>query len=52
MNRYEENANTHSAHLLIYAIGTNGQLVFVDDVPNGKQCGCVCPACNEPLVAK
>lgn len=25
MNRYEENANTHSAHLLIYAIGTNGQ---------------------------
>ena len=27
-------------------------MVRVDDVPNGKACGCVCPACRVALVAK
>lgn len=42
----------HQALLLSYAIGTNGNLVHIDNVANGKKCGCFCPACQEPLVAK
>ena len=26
--------------------------MFVDDVPTGKGCNCVCPGCNEKLIAK
>ena len=31
-----------------------GELVHVDDAPNGKACGCVCPdpGCGQPLVAR
>lgn len=33
---------------------TTGELVHVDDAPNGKACGCVCPdpACSQPLIAR
>ena len=27
-------------------------IVYVDDVPNGKECHCVCPSCGAALVAK
>ncbi|MCH6236810.1 competence protein CoiA family protein [Cognataquiflexum rubidum] len=37
--------------LLTYAL-KNGVLTHVLDVPNGKECGCLCPKCLEPLVAK
>ncbi len=30
----------------------SGQLVHVDTVPRGRRCGCICPACEAPLVAK
>lgn len=42
----------HQTLLLSYAIDTNGNLVHIDNVANGKKCGCFCPACKEPLVAK
>lgn len=29
-----------------------GQLIDVDSVQSGKSCGCVCPCCKTPLVAK
>lgn len=29
-----------------------GRIVHVDDVPNGAACGCVCPNCREPLIAR
>jgi len=37
---------------LIYALNTNGRMVHVDSVPNGTDCGCVCPKCHQPLIAK
>lgn len=36
---------------LIYAL-KDGNIVSIDDVPNGKECGCVCPACGDELIAR
>ena len=35
-----------------YAMNSNNELVFVDHVANGKNCGCFCPNCKEQMVAK
>lgn len=35
---------------LIYAL-KDGNIVSIDDVPSGKECGCVCPACGGELIA-
>lgn len=35
-----------------YGLDKNNNLVCVDDVPNGLDCGCVCPACKVDLIAK
>lgn len=32
--------------------GSERELLSIDDVPNGNKCGCVCPECGAPLVAK
>ena len=37
---------------LKYALNTKGELVHIDSVPNGNDCGCICPACKKPLQAK
>lgn len=37
---------------LTYAFNEKNELVHVDSVPNGNQCGCVCPYCKKPLWAK
>lgn len=37
---------------LIYAIGSQNDFVYVDDVAKGLACNCYCPACKERLVAK
>lgn len=37
---------------LPYALNSHNELVHVDDVPTGKECGCICPHCKAPLVAK
>lgn len=39
------------AHL-IYALNRSGELVSVDTVPNGNDCGCICPSCKDKLCAK
>lgn len=38
--------------LIKYALDANNNLMFVDNVPNGLECGCVCPGCKEKLIAK
>lgn len=35
-----------------WAEDKNGKMVYVDDVPGGASCGCVCPSCREKLVAR
>jgi hypothetical protein len=37
---------------LTYAINQEGELVHVDSVPNGNECGCKCPNCGSNLCAK
>jgi len=37
---------------LTYAINQNGDLVHVDSVPNGNECGCICPHCKSAVCAK
>lgn len=36
---------------LIYAM-KNGVATYIEDVESGLKCGCTCPSCGEPLVAK
>lgn len=42
--------------MLTYGLkeGTTNKLLHIDseDVPNGKSCGCVCPHCHHPLIAR
>lgn len=38
--------------LLTYGLNKDNSLAFIEDVPNGLACGCVCPCCKEPLIAK
>lgn len=40
---------THSK--LIYAL-KDGNIVSIDEVQNGKDCECVCPACGDELIAR
>ena len=40
---------THSK--LIYAL-KDGDIVSIDEVQSGKDCGCVCPACGDELIAR
>lgn len=30
----------------------DGNLLYIDDVPNGKNCGCFCPSCGKALEAR
>ena len=34
------------------AVNKAGKNVYIDEVPNGKQCGCICKECGGELVAK
>lgn len=33
-------------------INKDGNLVYIDEVRNGKNCECFCPGCKQPLVAR
>ena len=39
-------------HYILQAIDSDGKSVYIDDVPNGKKCGCFCKECGCALVAK
>lgn len=39
-------------HYILAATNKDGRTVFIDDVPNGKDCGCVCKECGGTLIAK
>lgn len=35
-----------------YALNSEGKLVYIDDVPNGLECNCFCPACKGRMIAR
>jgi hypothetical protein len=35
-----------------FALNNEGRIVHVDEVPRGGDCGCRCPACDGPLIAR
>lgn len=37
---------------LLYGLDADNRLIHIDRVPNGLACGCRCPGCGAPLVAK
>lgn len=37
---------------LRYALNAKGELIHIDSVSNGNDCGCICPVCKKPLQAK
>lgn len=39
-------------YIMTFAIGHDGRVVHVNEVSNGAKCGCSCPSCHSPLIAK
>ena len=37
---------------LTHALNEHAELKYVREVPIGEACGCICPKCKEPLIAK
>jgi len=37
---------------LLFALDSDGKIVHIDSVANGSGCGCICPSCKQPLVAR
>jgi hypothetical protein len=37
---------------LVYALNPEGKHVYIDDVENGLDCNCTCPACGGQLIAR
>ncbi len=49
---YPPSLRLHNGGMLVWALDATGKLCYVDDVPNGKACGCFCPACKDALIAR
>lgn len=39
-------------HYILQALNAEGKSVYIDDVPNGKNCGCFCAECHSSLIAR
>nr|WP_281433521.1 competence protein CoiA family protein [Microvirga splendida] len=37
---------------LVFGQRPDGSIAHISEVPRGKECGCVCPGCGSPLVAR
>lgn len=37
---------------ILSALNVERKTVYIDEVPNGKKCGCICTECGERLIAK
>ena len=37
---------------ILSALNEEGKIVYIDEVPNGKSCGCFCAECGERLIAR
>jgi len=53
----ERNGGTHAQYRqgraqLAFGENSEGRIVHVSAVPDGQACGCICPACSAPLIAR
>ena len=39
-------------YIFSWAQNEHGELIHIDNVPNGKNCKCICPHCKEELIAR
>jgi len=39
-------------HYILQALNADGNAIYIDDVPNGKNCACTCAECGGKLIAK
>jgi hypothetical protein len=37
---------------LPFGLNRSGVLAHISEVEKGKKCGCICPACKSPLIAR
>ena len=37
---------------MTFAVQDDGRIAHIDEVSNGKKCGCVCASCGGPLIAR
>lgn len=44
--------NQSEGHMITRAIDKTDNVLDIDEVPNGEACGCFCPYCKKPLIAK
>src|SRR4051812_2246482 len=42
----------HAPESLLFGERADGTLVYISEVPSGIACGCCCPSCQRPLVAR
>ena len=53
MTKHSNTKSTIAHHkLLTYGLNKDNSLVYIEDVPNGLACKCICPCCKESLIAK
>jgi len=50
--RLEEVMKAFPTVMQTFALNNEGRIVHVDEVPRGAECGCRCPACDGPLIAR
>ena len=45
-------ARIMTKHYILQALNADGKAVYIDNVPNGKNCDCTCAECGGKLIAK
>ena len=52
MSRHKSGKSGGYGVKMMWAVAANGEPAHISEVSNGLKCGCTCPICNGPLVAR